>query len=84
MSEESEVLKKFTLEELSKFDGSEPDKPIYFGYKGKVYDVTKSSLFIDGMHFEHNSGEDLTDYMEESPHGDEVLHDCKIIGELVE
>lgn len=82
MSEEE--LKKFTEAELSEFDGTEPDKPIYFAYKGKVYDVTESSLFIDGMHFEHNSGEDLTDYMEESPHGDEVLHDCKVVGEMVE
>ena len=37
-------MKKFTEEELSAFDGSEPGKPLYFAYKGKVYDITGNAL----------------------------------------
>lgn len=77
-------MKKFTEEELQEFDGSEPGKPIYFAYEGKVYDATESPLFTDGMHFEHPSGCDLTDYMEDAPHGAEVMGHCPIIGEYDE
>jgi len=53
-------MKVFTIEELKQYDGSQKDKPIYFAYKGKVYDVTGHPLFIDGIHFEHYAGDDLT------------------------
>ena len=72
--------KVFTEEELSEFDGSEPGKPIYFAYNGKVYDVTDSPLFIDGMHFEHYAGTDLSEFMGDAPHGDEVMHEFKVVG----
>lgn len=75
-------MKDFTAEELKGYDGSDPAKPIYFAYKGKVYDATKSHLFIDGMHFEHFSGCDLTEYMEDAPHGDEVFSELPVVGEL--
>jgi predicted heme/steroid binding protein len=74
-------MKIFTEEEIKEYDGSEPGKPIYFAYKGKVYDATKSHLFIDGMHFEHFSGCDLTEYMEDSPHDEEVLTELPVVGE---
>lgn len=76
--------KVFTEDELSEFDGSDVGKPIYFAYKGKVYDVTDSPLFIEGMHFEHPAGTDLSDFMEESPHGDEVLEEFKVVGTFEE
>lgn len=31
----------FTVDELAKYDGSDPDLPIYLSVNGKVYDVTK-------------------------------------------
>ena len=34
-------LKKFTLEELRKYDGKGPDGKIYVALGGKVYDVTE-------------------------------------------
>ena len=75
-------MKKFTLEELKQYDGSEPGKPIYFAYKGKVYDATQSPLFMDGMHFEHPAGCDLTDYLDEAPHGEEAVFELAVIGEI--
>jgi len=34
------LSRTFTLKELSKFDGSDADKPIYVAIKGKVFDVS--------------------------------------------
>ena len=42
-------MKKFTLEELAKFDGKE-GRPAYVAYKGKVYDVSESWMWEDGDH----------------------------------
>ncbi len=77
-------MKKFTDEELREFDGSDPSKPIYFAYNGKVYDASESPLFLEGMHFEHPAGCDLTDYMEEAPHGEEALEDLPVVGSYEE
>ncbi|MBI5894302.1 MAG: cytochrome B5 [Deltaproteobacteria bacterium] len=73
-------MKIFTIEELKQYDGSQKGNPVYFAYKGKAYDVTNHPLFIDGIHFEHYAGCDLTDYMKDAPHLDEVLEKLKIIG----
>ncbi len=77
-------MKKFTEDELKKFDGSDTDKPVYFAYKGKVYDATESPLFEKGMHFEHYAGCDLTEFMEEAPHGEEFLEELPVVGEYME
>ncbi len=74
------IMKKFTEDELKEFDGSEEGKPIYFAYNGKVYDATDSPLFMEGMHFEHPAGCDLTEYMDEAPHDDEPIIELKVIG----
>ena len=72
----------FDENELKKYDGSEPGKPIYFAYNGKVYDATESPLFLDGMHFEHFSGCDLTEFLGDAPHSDEVFAELKVVGEF--
>lgn len=77
-------MKTMTLEELKAFDGSEEGRPIYIAYKGNVYDVTESPLFINGIHFEHYAGSDLTEFIGDAPHGDEVLSEFKVVAKLVE
>lgn len=74
-------MKIFNETELKKFDGSTPETPIYIAYKGKVYDVTGNPLFIDGMHFEHYAGSDLTDFMSDAPHDEEVMGELTVVGE---
>jgi predicted heme/steroid binding protein len=74
--------KKFTLEELAKYNGKE-GPPIYIAYKGKVYDVSESWLWEDGEHqMLHEAGKDLTDEMADAPHEDESLEDFPVVGEL--
>jgi predicted heme/steroid binding protein len=78
-----ETNKKFTIIELAAFDGKN-GKLSYIGYKGRVYDVTDSSQWIDGDHLGHLAGQNLTDEMEIAPHGEEVLERMKTVGVLAE
>lgn len=73
-------MKDFTEKELAQYDGRN-GKPAYIGYKGKVYDVSSSFLWKDGIHqVLHNAGRDLTNALEQAPHGDDLLQKFPIIG----
>ena len=75
--------RKFTLDEISKFDGKE-GRPAYVAYNGKVYDLTEANLWSDGNHMgEHDAGKDLTQGMETAPHGNRVVENMKIVGVLI-
>ena len=74
--------KKFTLEELSKYDGKD-GKPAYIAFKGKVYDVSDSSFWMGGDHLGvHQAGKDLTEDIELAPHGPENMDRVKLVGVL--
>lgn len=74
--------KQFTTVKLKEFNGKE-GRPAYIAYKGRVYDVSNSSLWKDGVHLgSHLAGDDLTGSMEKAPHGEEVLRKLHVIGEL--
>ena len=73
---------KFTIDELSKYNGKNGN-PAYVAYKGKVYEVTDSSFWMDGDHLgSHEAGKDLTEEIELAPHGPENLDRVKEIGIL--
>lgn len=72
----------FTPKELKAFDGKE-GKPAYISFKGKVYDVSGSKFWIDGEHMNgHFAGVDITKYLVNAPHGEEVLKAFPVVGEL--
>jgi predicted heme/steroid binding protein/uncharacterized membrane protein len=74
----------FTLEELKQFDGKE-GRPAYIAYDGKVYDVTGSKLWRNGVHVrQHNAGEELTAAMPAAPHDASVMEKVTLIGIVVE
>ena len=76
-------LKKITLQELEENNGKN-GKPAYFAYKGKVYDVSESSFWLDGDHLGmHQAGKDLTEELEMAPHKEENFQRVKLVGELV-
>ena len=83
MTEEKPAEEKiFTTAELSKCDGKD-DRPAYFAYKGKVYDITGSDRWTDGTHYNmHFAGADLTEALSEAPHGEEVFERFKVVGVL--
>ncbi len=75
-------LKKFTLEELAKYDGKNGNLA-YVAVNGKVYDVTDSAFWADGDHLgSHQAGKELTEEMDIAPHGPENLDRVKLVGLL--
>lgn len=76
-----EKQQTFTMDDLSKFNGKN-GQPAYVGYKGKVYDVTDSSQWLDGDHLGHEAGQDLTMALEIAPHGEEAIERMKVVGIL--
>lgn len=75
-------MKEFDLEALAEFDGKD-GKPIYILREGKVYDVTESKLWKNGVHMRrHNAGKDLTTDFQAAPHGTEVLEKFPQVGIL--
>lgn len=74
---------KFTPEDLSRFDGSDK-RPAYIAYKGKIYDVSSSKLWVEGNHVrKHLAGNDLTEALRTAPHGEEKVLQMPLVGELL-
>jgi predicted heme/steroid binding protein len=74
-------MRVFTKEELKKYDGS--GGIAYVAYEGKVYDISLSFHWKKGVHqVTHYAGCDLTDALEQAPHGADRLKRFPIVGEL--
>jgi len=66
-------IKRFTQEKVAQCNGKN-GSPVYVVFKGKVCDVSASFLWKDGNHqVLHNAGGDLTNAMEQAPHGEDVF-----------
>lgn len=79
-----EGLKEYTIEELNRFDGAE-GRPIYIGYKGKVYDLSSSPLFQGEKRMRcHIAGKNLTGDLEAAPHGEDLVFKFPGVGRLKE
>ncbi len=60
------------------------DKPeVWVAYKGLVYDVTPSRLWLKGKHYEHWAGQDLTEELADAPHTDKVFDKFTVVGRLM-
>lgn len=75
------VLPIFTLDELSKYDGTNGAKA-YVACNGTVYDVTDLPQWKKGSHEGHAAGTDLTDVISQAPHGDSILKNLPVVGTL--
>lgn len=77
-----EDLKPLTLKELQRFDGQE-GRPLYIGYKGKVYDLSSSPLYQGEKRMRcHIAGKDLTREIEFAPHGEDLVLKFPVVGRL--
>ena len=72
---------KLTKKELKSINGI--NGKVLIAYKNKIYDVSESQLFKFGLHFNHEAGNDLTDFLNDAPHGEEVLKKFPVIGDLI-
>ena len=78
----------FTASELSEYDGKSGND-CYVAVSGRVYEISDSDKWIDGNHIESEGqascGRDLTEAMNDSPHGVSILTTSprvKLIGTL--
>jgi len=72
----------FTPESLAACDGK-GGNPAYVGYGGKVFDVSSSPMWRDGLHMrQHPAGNDLSGCMESAPHEADVLERFQEVGDL--
>ncbi|UCE51116.1 MAG: hypothetical protein JSV31_17820 [Desulfobacterales bacterium] len=73
-------MKEFDSDELSQYNG-ENGTPIYIAHAGKVYDVSESKLWRNGLHMKrHNAGRDLTTDIQAAPHQTDVLERYPQVG----
>jgi len=77
-------MEQMDKDELQQYDGTE-DKKAYVAYQGRVFDVTQSKLWKNGLHFKtHQAGGDLTEAMKAAPHGPNVMGRLEQVGKLAE
>jgi predicted heme/steroid binding protein/uncharacterized membrane protein len=75
-------MREFNLEELAGYNG-EDGKPVYIASSGKVYDVSESKLWRNGIHMKrHKAGCDLTTDIQAAPHEKDVLERYPQVGVL--
>ena len=74
--------KEFTLDELKEYDGQNGNKA-YVAVDGVVYDVTDVGAWKNGEHKNGiTAGKDLSEEINQSPHGKDVLEDLPVVGKL--
>lgn len=72
-----------TTDDLAQFDGTE-NRDAYIGYEGKLYNMSRSEFWKDGVHFgRHKAGEDLTDMLNQAPHGEDKILSMPMVGDLL-
>lgn len=72
-----------SLSELGDYNGKDGN-PGYIAVDGIVYDVTDNEAWAGGEHNDLPAGFDYTDEILESPHGEEVLENLEVVGNLVD
>lgn len=78
----SQPKEYLSTDDFAQFDGTE-NRAAYVGYKGKLYDMSKSVFWKDGVHFgRHKAGEDLTDLLNQAPHGEDKILAMPMVGEI--
>ena len=84
VSSSAAEMQTFTLEELSQYTGKD-GQPGYVAVDGVVYDVTNVEAWKDGEHqMGLTAGNELSEEINSSPHGKQVLEGLPIVGEFVE
>lgn len=77
-------MKTFHPEELAAYNGQN-GQPVYIAHKGRVFDVSGSKLWKNGLHMKrHSAGGDLTTDILAAPHGEEMLARYPQIGVIAQ
>ena len=76
-------LLRLTVEELAEFNGKDGNNA-YVAVNGVIYDVTGVSAWTNGSHNGASAGNDVSSFINGAPHGDSVLSDLDVVGELID
>jgi predicted heme/steroid binding protein len=77
-------MREFTRKELADCDGKDGARAL-IALNGRVYDVSDSYHWRSGKHHAlHRAGADLTDALEQAPHGVDLLERVPMVGTLQE
>ena len=76
-------LLELTIEELAMYNG-EDGKDAYIAVDGVIYDVTGVSAWTSGSHNGGMVGMDITDLIDGAPHGENVLDNLEVVGNIIE
>ena len=75
-------MQEFDIAELQNYDGND-GRPVYVAYKGKVYDISDSKLWRNGLHMKrHHAGQDMTTDILGAPREPDVLERYPQVGTL--
>lgn len=75
-------LLMMTADDLAKFDGKNGNKA-FVAVDGKVYDVTGDRNWSNGDHYKGmKAGIDLSAYIDQAPHGRQILDQFTVVGKL--
>ncbi|MEX1376039.1 MAG: cytochrome b5 domain-containing protein [Eubacteriales bacterium] len=72
-----------TLDELKEYNG-ENGLPAYVAYDGVIYDVSDEPQWTSGSHGGNMAGTDITENLNNAPHGTTKLNGLDVVGKLVE
>ena len=80
----AEETSDISISELGVYDGQNGN-PAYVAVDGVVYDVTDNEAWAGGEHVgEFPAGNDYTEEILSSPHGESVLENLPVVGNLVD
>lgn len=74
-------LPEYSSGQLALRNGQDREE-IWVAYRGIIYDVTKSRLWREGVHYEHWAGQDLTSEFKDAPHDSYVFDKFIVVGKL--
>jgi predicted heme/steroid binding protein len=72
----------FTRSQLALRNGQDMEE-IWIAFHSIIYEVTNSRYWKKGIHYEHWSGQDLSDELKDAPHTIKVFERLEPIGKLI-
>jgi len=74
-------MPEYTSSQLALRNGQDIEE-VWCAYNGFIYDLSDSMRWMNGWHYEHWAGQDLTVELEDAPHTENVLRKFRIVGTL--
>lgn len=76
-------MKVYTRSQLALRNGQDRNE-IWCAYQGEIYDLSRSKRWVNGIHYEHWAGQDLTGEFKDAPHEEWVFRRFEKVGILSE